>query len=434
MRLKKPHIIDKPQSDNGAMRARPSFNAARPNALRWFGLCWAGLCIFATQAACEDPPARSIPARIVAFQVIPNGDVTCFEVISIGHLTGDVYRVAGPARIVIDVPTAMFDLKRRPQKMTDGVVSAFRFGALSENSARIVLDVDPKTEISDVSRSVIDSNGFRLSVELRQGAGPLKARCRSEASRKRTAEWAKALTVTTGSKQGTGKPVVVLDPGHGGIDPGAVVNKNYLEKTIVLAVAKRVARLLRQRGGVQVIMTRNDDTFVPLDGRIERSRAGNANLFVSLHADSIDDPTQLSAASGAAIYTLSSRASDAEARRFAEKENASDRLAGILPKVARDESPVRNILVDLLKRETERGSARLSNLLIKAMRGRVPISRRPRRSAAFHVLKQTETPGVLIELGYMTNPRDLRLMRQADWQQAMARAIANAVHEYYAIK
>jgi N-acetylmuramoyl-L-alanine amidase len=227
------------------------------------------------------------------------------------------------------------------------------------------------------------------------------------------------------------RPVVVIDPGHGGADPGAVVGDNHHEKRLVLAVGLRLSGILRKRGRYRVVMTRDKDEYISLDDRIERSRSASGDLFISLHADSIDDLTQAAAIRGAAVYILSHKASDAEAKRVAEKENSADVLAGILPKSAAESQGVRNILVDLLKRETERESARLQTLLISAMRPKVAVAREPDRAAAFHVLKQTETPAVLIELGYMTNTRDLEQMSQEQWQVKMASAIAAAVDKFF---
>lgn len=362
-------------------------------------------------------------ARIVALQIIPNGPATCFEVISVGQLAADVYTAATPQRMVIDIRSADFVLKHHPKQKLDAIASGFRYGILQNGLARIVADVANDVQIADVSSSQIGTDGYRLSVELRKSGGSHAPVCRT----KPDAMEAATASNTTGHSR---RHVIVIDPGHGGVDPGAVVNKVYLEKLIVLAVARRLEELLKRQQGMHVVMTRRDDTFVPLDNRVEISRQHAASVFISLHADSI--PSASKSAGGAVVYTLSDEASDEEARRLAEKENAADLRAGLLPKAAETESPVRTILVDLLKRETQQDSARLAKLLVSSMRGEVHLSRRPVRSAAFRVLKQTETPGVLIELGFMTNPNDLRRMRQAEWQQRMATTIAAAVQRFLA--
>jgi N-acetylmuramoyl-L-alanine amidase len=388
---------------------------------------------FDVAVAREPMPAGAIPgqpAEIVSARVETTGDLTCFQIVSNGRVPARVYMVKSPDRVVIDAPKTRFRLARQLQRVASGVVNAFRYGLQDTGDSRIVVDVAKNTKVSRISHDVLGGNKHRLNVALSKGGDGAAALC---GSLRRRGDVAIAKTVNKPSvaqKDLKVRPVIVIDPGHGGIDPGAVVNAVYLEKNIVLAVSRRVVKWLRAHKGLDVVMTRTKDKFVSLDGRIERTRALKGDLFISLHADSVENAVQLPGAKGAAVYTLSHRASDAEAKKLAEKENASDLLGGLLSKASLEKEGVRNILVDLLKRETERESTRLSKLLIGAMRGKILVSKDPYRSAAFRVLKQTETPAVLIELGYMTNPRDLRLMRQADWQERMAKAISSAVVQF----
>ncbi|MGI9478272.1 MAG: N-acetylmuramoyl-L-alanine amidase family protein [Hyphomicrobiaceae bacterium] len=333
---------------------------------------------------------------------------------------------------MIDARNARFRMSRKAGSAGGGLVDGYRYGVLDSGEARIVIDVENGTQVGKIVRRKLRDNLHKLSISLINGKSTAQqAPCDGVAGPVRQASaLGSGLSAEARRKSQPSKPVVVIDPGHGGIDPGAVVNKVYLEKIIALAVARRLAKRLRKIKRFNVVMTRDGDTFVSLDGRVERARSSKADLFISLHADSLDDTEQAKQTHGAAVYILSHQASDAEARRLAEKENAADLLAGILPSKTTEDG-VRDILVDLLKRETERESARLRRLLVAKMRPKVVVSRKPLRSAAFRVLKQTETPAALIELGYMTNAADLRRMRRADWQDRMAVAVAAAIEQFF---
>jgi N-acetylmuramoyl-L-alanine amidase len=227
------------------------------------------------------------------------------------------------------------------------------------------------------------------------------------------------------------KPVIVIDPGHGGIDPGALGANNVAEKSIVLAVAMQLKSTLMKTRRYDVKMTRSDDVFISLDKRLKFSADNNADLFISLHADSIEQKSLLNVVRGATVYTLSSKASDEQARLMAEKENASDLIAGVNSVDEGRGEEVKNILIDLLKRETSNFSSDFSRVLVKNMRQAVTMSRIPQKSAAFKVLKQTLAPSVLVELGYMSNVAEEREMMTAGWQTKVAAAIASAVQTYF---
>jgi N-acetylmuramoyl-L-alanine amidase len=178
-------------------------------------------------------------------------------------------------------------------------------------------------------------------------------------------------------------------------------------------------------------MTRTDDVFIPLDGRVQFSVDNDADLFISLHADSIEGKKVAQTVRGATIYTLSDRASDEEARVKAEKENASDLIAGLAPTKTGRNDQVKNILFDLMKRETANFSADFSQSLLKRLGKATEMSRVPQRSAAFKVLKQTHAPSVLIELGYVSNKSDEQEMTTKSWRQKVAAAITAAVQAYF---
>jgi N-acetylmuramoyl-L-alanine amidase len=238
-----------------------------------------------------------------------------------------------------------------------------------------------------------------------------------------------------GVKVGRVRPLIVIDPGHGGIDPGAVSagtgGQPVLEKVVVLAVAKLLAAALIASGRYEVVMTRSGDTFVPLDQRAAQSRRLGADLFISIHADSVSANSRAQDVRGATVYTLSDQASDDQARQLADKENAADQTAGLPAAATLDQDQVRSILIDLMRRETSEFSTAFRRIVTAELAQRIAMAREPQRAAAFRVLKQTEVPAVLIELGYMTNAQDQKLLQSSAWQSQVAGALARSVESFF---
>lgn len=222
------------------------------------------------------------------------------------------------------------------------------------------------------------------------------------------------------------RPLVVIDPGHGGKDPGASV-EGYREKDIALGLALALRDRLVRDGGIRVALTREDDSFLVLGERPEIARRMNADLFLSIHADSA---AKASEASGASIYTLSAQASSEAAARFAERENNADRLNGV--RIEGQSEQVSEILIELSQRRVQEESAEFTSLILREGEGTLVFHPRPRRSAALAVLRAPDVPAVLYESGFITNPADAERLATLEGQENFAEVMARAIRIYFA--
>ena len=221
-------------------------------------------------------------------------------------------------------------------------------------------------------------------------------------------------------------PLVMLDPGHGGKDPGAIGVSGTYEKHIAFAAAQELRRQIEHSGQYRVELTRKRDVFIRLEDRVQAAQAGGAALFVSMHADAVGDPD----VRGASIYTLSDTASDTQTAALAKRENSADRFAG--PQFREYDPAVANILVSLVRQETRVGSARMARQVVHAFGPDVPLLKNPARHAQFMVLKAADIPSVLVEMGFMSNPLDEEALGRADHRVQIATAIRQAIDAYFA--
>ena len=222
-------------------------------------------------------------------------------------------------------------------------------------------------------------------------------------------------------------PVVVLDPGHGGNDPGAISVDGRYEKNLVLDMARELETLIERSGRYRVVLTREDDEYIPLRERIAKARRLGGDVFISLHADSL----RLADMRGASIYTLSEKASDQEAAKFAAQENKADILADA--DLSQHDAMVATILIDLAQRDTNNKSIALADALAEELAGVTPLVRRHRRFAGFAVLKSPDVPSVLLELGYLSNPDDARNLAQPDYRAKLGQAIVRSLDRYFSV-
>lgn len=220
------------------------------------------------------------------------------------------------------------------------------------------------------------------------------------------------------------KPLIVIDPGHGGIDPGAIGN-GTMEKSITLAVAKALKKELLATGRFRVALTRDKDVYIPLRDRFKLARDGEGDLFISLHADSHANTKTR----GASVYTLSENASDSEAEALAAKENKSDVIAGV--DLSHESPVVTGILIDLAQRETTNLSARFAKMLVKSLKRDTLMLEQSHRFAGFAVLKAPDVPSILLEMGYISSDEDQQLLTNKTHQKGLAKAISRAIQSYF---
>ena len=331
--------------------------------------------------------------------------------------------LAGPDRVVIDMPSTNFQVQPAVARKGAGFVGAFRFGLFTADRARIVIDLtQPAVVVKAETRPVRGGFG-ELVVELRRAS---RAEFQAAVARAPQRDPGPAsIDPQTEKPAGETRQTVVIDPGHGGIDPGAVV-ASISEKNVVLAFGTKLREQLEASGRYRVLMTRDDDRFVPLAERVGIARAAGADLFISIHADSL---TQAQEVRGATVYTGSERATDAEAARLAAKENQADAMAGL--DAREDTQDVAGILMDLAKRETRTFSSVFARNLVETMGGSVKMHKVPLRSAGFRVLSAPDVPSVLIELGYMSSPKDAELLNSPEWRGRAVAAVAAAVDGYF---
>ena len=241
------------------------------------------------------------------------------------------------------------------------------------------------------------------------------------------AAWAAASRQQTPTARGTRPPppLVMLDPGHGGKDPGAVGVTGTYEKHVALATARELKLQLEHGGRYRVELTRTRDVFIPLDDRVGRARQRGAALFVSMHADALPDH----GVRGASVYTLANTASDAQSAALAKRENSADRFMGT---GFRDTPPdVARILASLVRQETRTDSARIAHTLVGSLDRDLPMLPNPSRHAGFQVLKAADIPSVLVEMGFMSNAADEAALRKAEHRKRVAAAMKRAVDGWF---
>jgi N-acetylmuramoyl-L-alanine amidase len=355
------------------------------------------------------------------------------------------FALADPDRIVVDVPQINFQLPAGTGTSGRGLIKAFRYGLVMPGGSRIVFDLTGPAKIANSyvleaangqpSRLVLefaetDQTTFIQSLttdnqpELRPAIADAAANAPAEA---KPSDSQADLKPDSKSEAADSRPLIVIDPGHGGPDNGTQAN-GQSEKSLVLAFGLALRDRIEKAGKYRVVMTRTDDTFIPLNDRVKIARSQSAALFVSIHADFL--PHREGDVQGATIYTVSDRASDAEAERLAEAENKADAIGGV--NLTEEPTDVADILIDLAQRETRTFSNRFARLLADEMKNATRMYKHPLKSAGFRVLKAPDVPSVLVELGYVSNKSDLEHLGSESWRSKTVGSMAQAIDAFFA--
>jgi N-acetylmuramoyl-L-alanine amidase len=334
-----------------------------------------------------------------------------------------------PDRILLDLPEVNFQIPAESAKKVKGLLKSVRYGLVGPGRSRIVLELaQPGLPGKAINEPILAGAATSFALEIRKADREAFARA-AESDRRDglAAQTASVLPGEAAKVRGDKRPVIIVDPGHGGIDIGAVGLNDTIEKDVVLAFGRTLKAKLESSGQVRVVMTRDSDVFISLGERVKLARSEEAALFVSIHADTLQASPEVR---GLTVYTNSDRASDAEAARLAESENRADALAGL--EATEDGEEVNGILGDLMRRETRTYSHLFARTLVGQITAASKLNKNPQRSARFQVLRAPDVPSVLIELGYLSSKSDVELLRASEWREKAADSVVSAIQTFLA--
>ena len=413
------------------------------------------VCLFLSTGLSAEFGAASATPEISAARIGETPERTRFVMELSDSVPYRVFTLPDPFRVVIDLPEVAWTVPEGRQPTARGLVTGLRFGLFTAGTSRIVLDVSQPTHLQKVF--VIpprDGKPLRLVVDLEQvsratyfaaasqaatggsgkaaapaaaasgSSGPKVATSRQPLTAPGTAALPRLKPQPGGAPVDT-RPIIVIDPGHGGVDPGAIGVSGAYEKNIALDYGRALTRALTATGRYRVVATRDRDVFLKLRERIALAQRANGDLFISLHAN-IHRSGKIR---GASVYTLSETASDKEAAAIAAAENAADVLAGV--DLTDQTGDVRGILIDLAQRETMNLSKKFANDLVVEVGKDVKLLRNTHRFAGFAVLKSPTIPSVLFEIGYMSNRQEERLLRSKAHRDKVVASIIRAIDGFF---
>lgn len=340
--------------------------------------------------------------------------------------------MSGPDRLAVDVRAATMSVPEPSGKPggEEGMISEYLVEQAGPDRVRTTLTLSAPAQVQQAYvLAAFEDQPARLVVDIIPATAEEFA---ANVAKALEVSSAVAPAVTASSTPAGGselplatKPLVVLDPGHGGIDSGAETAKGIKEKDIVLAFTLRLQELLVDSGRFDVALTRDDDTFLRLEERVALARANKADIFISIHADSFQQPQ----IRGASVYTRDENATDVLDKVLADNENKTDVIAGFsMPQMA---PQVVDILLDLMRREMRHHSFSLAQSIVHQLEPSVELRRFPVRQADFFVLQAPDVPSVLVELGFLSNADDMANLMQGDWQDRTAEALARGISTYF---
>ena len=341
----------------------------------------------------------------------------------------ELHYTADPNRIIVDIPETDFGFGEQDLAAT-GLFREIRYGRMGEGASRIVMTTkrQARAVLAEVQENG-EAQGFRLVIDCEVVTPEAYVKLLN------TQQWTGVEKIAGGKSDRPNQPaeekpaadgfVVAVDAGHGGIDAGAKGVKTEIEeKAITLEFARLFVDRLNKQKGVRAFLTRDKDEFISLSERVVIARQRGAQLFISLHADTLKQKD----IRGATVYTISDKASDALAASLAERENLSDGIAGI--EIKDEPAEITDILLDLTRRETQAFSIRMAETVLESFEGQIGLINNPLRHAGFRVLQAPDVPSVLLELGFLSNPRDEALLTDPEWREKVAERLTDAVGKY----
>ncbi len=385
------------------------------------GLALAALLTFPFAASAE-PAVREL-------RVGPQEGVTRISIALSEAVQFRAHVLGAPYRVVVDLPPVDWQLGAEA-RLDSPTVTAWRYGSLGKDVRRIVFDLGrPVRIVKTVALPPKDKGqDWRLAIDLERIGRDEFDRILREQRGKLPDYTAPGDETRESQRARRDAPLVVIDPGHGGIDPGATGKNGTSEKDIVLLVAKELRDKISSSGRYRVLMTRGADYYVALRQRFEIARSAGADVFISLHVDS----SPFRSSRGLSVYTLSNQASDEEAAALAKRENRADIVAGV--DISRNDSRVAGILIDLAQRQSLHNAHRLAGTIVEALEGKVEMVPKPQRSAGFAVLKAPDVPSVLIELGHLSNPKEEYRLRDPAYRTRLAESLLGGIDRFFSAK
>lgn len=418
------------------------------------GVLWVLIALFGPFNSQPSIAAQNA-ALAIAARVSGDENQSRFETELDRPVSYSVYVLPDPYRVMIDLPQVTFNYPAGTGSEGQGLISAYRYGEMGGGRSRIVMDTEGpvlikksyivKPQGDEPARIVVDlvKTDEKTFLMTHASEPPVPDEVRELPDLEASGETTGSLVPLPLPKPGTaadepsgvaagppparhdGRRVIVIDPGHGGIDPGAIGLHRTREKDVVLAFSLALRDKLKASGKYEVVMTRATDTFLTLKQRVRIAREKQADLFIAVHADTVRGQS----ARGATLYTLSEKATDAEAEALAQKENRSDIIGGV--DLGAESEEVTDILIDLAQRETKNHSRFFAKKAVIHLGPVTHLTGKPMRSAGFVVLKAPDVPSVLLELGYLSSKADEKLLISPKWRGDVAAALTKAIDAYF---
>lgn len=331
-----------------------------------------------------------------------------------------------PYRIVIDLNKIKFsfppdDIEPR------GILSDLRYGSMSDKDSRMVLSLKDSAVLESEELQELENGRYRLVLDISAAPERVFQSILTDQQWDTRSASGKTSRVQLAGRQDANTFVIALDAGHGGIDGGAEGRNGTSEKEVTLAFVMALRDALDDFDNAKVVLTRDSDSFISLASRVQIARQEHADLLISVHADSIRQRNLR----GASVYTLSQKATDVVTERLAEAENLTDVIAGLQIEDASDE--VTGILIDLARRETKQFSESVADQIVASFNGQIQLINNPHRRAGFKVLQAPDVPSILIELGFLSNLTDEKLLANPEWRSKAAKLLAQSIADYKSV-